>query len=194
MLHRSARNILVLKEKSKTTCASENRHVSAPSLFHKRVCAPRIADSVPLTRSTFHRRAQRNVFRRRDVRQQSRVFAIPEPQLKRSRSTLYRRAKARNGRAKAQNGRPQERPLCFSSFARTGTLCWLNFSENATPCLRHRGAGASSDFKDTPNVQSTSLFCLCERHVRIALTRQIREPDVARTPRGGSTCLLGVRM
>jgi hypothetical protein len=33
MLHRSARNILILKEKSKTTCASENGHVSAPSLF-----------------------------------------------------------------------------------------------------------------------------------------------------------------
>jgi hypothetical protein len=32
-LHRSARNILVLNEKSKTTCASENGHVSAPSLF-----------------------------------------------------------------------------------------------------------------------------------------------------------------
>jgi hypothetical protein len=27
--------------------------------------------------------------------------------------------------AYTQSGLPEEQPLCFSSFARTGTLCWL---------------------------------------------------------------------
>jgi hypothetical protein len=45
----------------------------------------RLQIQVPETQSAFHPNAQRNAFRRRDVRQQSRSFAAENPRLRRGR-------------------------------------------------------------------------------------------------------------
>jgi hypothetical protein len=51
---------------------------------------------------------------------------------------------------------------------------------------------ASSDVRNTPDVQSMCLFRRCETGSN-RLICQVREPDVAKTGRGGCTCLRGAR-
>jgi len=41
------------------------------------------------------------------------------------------------GPVQIQSGRPEERPLCFASFARTGTLGWLILNYRA-PHVVHK--------------------------------------------------------
>jgi hypothetical protein len=54
---------------------------SGESLFDLTACPRESPISVPKARSAFHRHAQQNVFRRRDVRQQSRSFVRRDPGL-----------------------------------------------------------------------------------------------------------------